>query len=134
MTTYAFTAPTAVLIYPPNSTGMSSAAILPASETSMATYAGFSVPNNGAVVIHVVQGGTSASTIQFIVNKATLLGASLSSISTWSQALGVAANTHWLFGPFGPSVFNDTNGLLQATLTSVANISVGCYILQGAAT
>ncbi len=133
MTTYAFTAPTAYLAYPPNATGMSSAAILPASETSMTTYAGFSVPNNGAVLIHVVQGATTASNLQFIVNKATLLGSSLSSISTWTQALGTSAGTHWIFGPFGPSVFNDSNGLLQATLSSVVSISVGVYILQGAA-
>lgn len=141
MSLYNFSAPTTVCIYAPGATGFPGAAVLPTSEQSAASWPtgsaytsiSFNVPNAGNVILHVVQGGTTASTIYFWPMGASLLGYSLQATNEWAQALGTVTGSDWLFGPFSPKVFNDSNGLLNASLSSVTNISVGVYLLPGAA-
>lgn len=129
MTTLALAAPTTAISLGPAS-GAITGVILPASETSLATFAGFSVPNNGAVLVHVVVGVSGAGNLAFICQK-TIFGGSIP--STVFQ-IALVASTSYLFGPFSPSNFNDANGLLQATISVVTGNSVGVYQLPGALT
>jgi hypothetical protein len=127
MTTLALAAPTTALSGPPGGGGIAGI-VLPASEAgSLATFAGFSVPNNGAVLVRVCIGAAGTGTIAFIEQK-TIEGAVIAA-TVFSQV--VANSTAYIFGPFRPSEFNDANGLLQATITVVTGNTVGVYILPG---
>jgi hypothetical protein len=74
---------------------------------------------------------TTGGTIQFVEQR-SILGATLP-VTQFQQTL--AAGTY-IFGPFGPSVFNDPNNLLQmlGTFFGGASNNIGAYILPGFAT
>lgn len=98
--------------------------ILPAAEaTSLATFTGFSFPNNGAVILRVVTGGSGACTLSF--NLTRLVEGELPAVDTYAQASSVSA----LFGPFSPADYNDINGLVQCAVSVVTGNSVGVYQL-----
>lgn len=127
MTTLALSAPTTSLSGPPGGGGIAGI-VLPAAEAGvLTTFAGFSVPNNGAVLVRVCVGSAGTGTLSFICQK-TIEGA-LIATTVFSQV--VANSTSYIFGPFRPSEFNDVNGLLQATISVVTANTVGVYILPG---
>jgi len=97
---------------------------LPAAETSIAANAGFSFPNNGAVILRVVT-GTVVGTLTFLLQKTTEGQTPAGFVVSGS----LVASTGYLWGPFSPSDFNDVNGLFQATWTGFTGGSVGVYVL-----
>lgn len=126
VTLLALAAPTTAITGPPGGGGITGI-VLPAAETSLGTNTGFTVPNNGAVLVRVVVGAAGTGTIQFVCQK-TIEGVSLQ-LTAFQQTL--ANSTVYIFGPFRPSEFNDVNGLLNANLSVVTGNSVGAYILPG---
>lgn len=123
MAVLALAAPTAPLGASPGA-GTIAGLVLPAAEANaLATFTGFSVPNNGSVLVRVTIGVAGAGNISFLEQKA-IEGATLPS-ATFQQA--VANSTAYIFGPFRPSEFNDVNGLLQVTLSVVTGNFVGVY-------
>ena len=126
MTLLALSAPATSITGPPGGGGITGIT-LPAAETSLGSNTGFTVPNNGAVLVRVVIGSAGAGTIQFICQK-TIEGVSLP-LTAFQQSL--SNSTVYIFGPFRPSEFNDVNGLLNANLSVVTGNSVGAYILPG---
>jgi len=127
MASIALTAPTTAIALGPAG-GTITGVVLPTQETnSLATYTGFSVPNNGAVLIRVTIGAAGAGNLAFICQQ-KLFGALL---ATTTFQTAVANSTSYILGPFSPSSFNDANGLLQATLSVVTGNYVGVYQLPG---
>lgn len=126
MSLLALSAPVNSISGPPGGGGITGVT-LPASETALTGNTGFTVPNNGAVLVRVVIGASGAGTIQFVCQK-TVEGV-LMPLTAFQQSL--ANSTVYIFGPFRPSEFNDANGLLNANLSVVTGNSVGAYILPG---
>ena len=126
MTLLALAAPVTAIAGPPGGGGITGV-VLPAAETAIGANTGFTVPNNGAVLVRVVVGSAGAGNIQFICQK--LIEGVLMPVTAFQQAL--ANSTVYLFGPFRPSEFNDVNGLLNANLSVVTGNSAGAYILPG---
>jgi len=116
MTTLALTAPATTF------GGVSGLAIA-ASGTSLATFAGFSVPNNGAVMLIVWVGASGAGNLQFLTQRG----------QTQPAAIAVANSTNYIFGPFDPALYSDGGGLLQATISVVTGNSVAAYALASTA-
>lgn len=110
------------------STSFTSPTQLPASETSIAAGGGVTFPNNGAVLLRVVIGAAGTGTISFLFERG-VLGALIGTALYTSSAL--ANNGIYLFGPFQPSVFNDTNGLVNFTMSVYTGNSAGAYFLPG---
>jgi hypothetical protein len=128
MTTLALAAPATFVSGPPSG-GAIVGIILPAVEgTSMAANAGFSVPNNGSILVRVTVGAAGAGNLNFIVQK-TIGGGSMATTTDFQQVL--VNSTVYIFGPFPPSIFNDVNGLLQATMSVPTGNFVGAYNLPG---
>jgi hypothetical protein len=126
MTVLALANPATSIAGPPGGGGIVGIA-LPAAETAMAANTGFTVPNNGAIIVRVVIGAAGTGTIQFICQK-TIEGVLLP-ITAFQQVL--SNSTIYFFGPFRPSEFNDVNGLLNANMSVPTGNSVGAYILPG---
>jgi hypothetical protein len=98
--------------------------ILPAAEpNSLATFTGFSFPNNGAVILRVVTGASGACTLSFSLQR--LVEGLTPALQTYAQANSVSA----LFGPFSPGDYNDINGLVQCAMSVVTGNTVGLYQL-----
>lgn len=101
---------------------------LPASETtSIAAGGGVTFPNNGAVLLRLVLGAITP-TISFLFERG-VLGQLIGQALTTSGAL--TSSGVYLFGPFQPSVYNDTNGLVNFTLSVYTGSSAGVYFLPG---
>lgn len=109
--------------------------LLSSSGTALSTGTGvqFNWANNGAQLL-AVNLTTSAGgfTAQFTIQR-TILGFSFSA-STVQNVIPSTAGVY-LFGPFGPSNFNDANGLCWFTQStaSAATVFVGVLNLPGAA-
>ena len=126
MALLALSAPSTAIAGPPGGGGITGL-ILPAAETALTGFTGFTVPNNGSVLVRVVIGAAGAGTIQFVCQK-SIEGVAMP-LTAFQQSL--ANSTVYLFGPFRPSEFNDVNNLLNANLSVVTGNSVGAYILPG---
>jgi hypothetical protein len=126
MTVLALANPVTSITGPPGGGGIVGI-VLPAAETAMAANTGFTVPNNGAIIVRVVIGAAGTGTIQFVCQK-TIEGVLLP-ITAFQQVL--SNSTVYIFGPFRPSEFNDANGLLNANMSVPTGNSVGAYILPG---
>jgi hypothetical protein len=129
MAPLALAAPVTAISGPPGG-GAIAGTVLPAAETSLATFTGFSVPNNGAVLVRVVVGAAGTGNLNFVIQR-QIAGASFVTATNFQQV--VANSTVYIYGPFPPSIFNDANGLLQATISVVTGNSVGVYQLPGSA-
>ena len=109
-------------------TSMGTPTVLPSSEpTSIAAGGGVTFPNNGAVVLRLVLGAITP-TISFLLERG-VLGQLVGTALFTSGAL--TSSGVYLFGPFQPSVFNDTNGLVNFTLSVYTGSSAGIYNLPG---
>lgn len=109
-------------------TSFTTPAQLPAAEaTSIATATSVTFPNNGAVILRLVLGAITP-TISFLLERG-VLGQLVGTALFTSAAL--TSGGIYLFGPFQPSVYNDTNGLVNFTLTSYTGSSAGIYNLPG---
>lgn len=97
--------------------------ILPAAETALTGFTGFTFPNNGAVILRIVIGASGAGNLVFIAQR------TIESFAATVTTIAVANSTSYLFGPFSPADFNDVNGLFNATLSVVTGNSVGVYQL-----
>ena len=101
---------------------------LPAAEaTSIAAGGGVTFPNNGAVVLRLVLGAITP-TISFLLERG-VLGQLVGTALFTSSAL--TSSGVYLFGPFQPSVYNDTNGLVNFTLSVYTGSTAGVYFLPG---
>jgi hypothetical protein len=120
MTTLALSAPVTAIAGGPNS-----GTVLPATETSMASNAGFSFPNNGATLVRIVIGSAGAGNVTFNFQR-TVEGQLPAAF-----VVALSNSTTYIFGPFPPSDFNDANGLVQALLSVPTGNSVGVYSLPG---
>lgn len=127
MTTLALAVPTTYIAGPPGAGAITGVTLAAQEANTLATYAGFSVPNNGSVLVRITVGAAGAGNVAFICQK-TVYGASVAATS-FLQAL--SNSTAYIFGPFSPSNFNDVNGLLQVTLSVVTGNYCGVYYLPG---
>lgn len=126
MTTLALAAPTTFLGSASGSTPgplLSTGLLLPTAETSMASNAGFSFPNNGQTVLRVVIGSAGTGNLTFVFQR-TIEGQAPA-----SMVISVANSTQYFFGPFSPADFNDGNGLFQGLLSVPTGNSVGVYLI-----
>ena len=119
------TAPTTAISGAPGSAGIAGLA-LPAAEAAAAV-ATTTIPNNGSVLVRIVNGGASPVTVTFGIQKKVLGNAITQAIFSESVANGTAK----IYGPFPPSVFNDVNGNLNITFSAEASVTVGAYQLPG---
>ena len=118
-------APTVSISGAPGSAGIAGL-VLPAAEATAAVST-TTVPNNGSVLVRIVNGGAAAITVSFVVQK-TILGEPVTqNMISESVANGVTK----IYGPFPPSVFNDVNGSLNITFSAVTSVTVGAYSLPG---
>jgi hypothetical protein len=98
--------------------------ILPAAEATVLTgFTGWSVPNNGTVMVRLVVGAAGAGNVTLAVQRISEGQASPGLV------IAVANSTTYLWGPFSQADFNDINGLLQFTISVVTGNSVGAYQL-----
>jgi len=112
-------------------TSFTSPTQLPASEpTSIAAGGGVTFPNNGAILLRLVLGAITP-TISFLFERG-VLGSLIGTPLFTSGAL--TSSGVYLFGPFQPSVYNDTNGLVNFTLSVYTGSTAGTYFLPGAVT
>lgn len=123
MTTLALGAPVTSI-----GSGIAAGTVLPTAETAMASNAGFSFINNGAVLLRVVIGASGAGNLSLVVQR-TVEGQVPAAV-----VLALSNSTSYIFGPFSVGDFNDGNGLFQGLLSVPTGNSVGVYILPGART
>lgn len=98
--------------------------ILPTSEPqSLATFTGFTFPNNGAVLLRLCVGASGAGNVTFFLQR------TVESFSATIANIAVANSTNYIWGPFSPGDFNDANGLFNADISVVTGNTVGVYIL-----
>ena len=119
------TPPASAISGAPGSAGIAGLA-LPAAEATAAV-ATTTVPNNGSVLVRIVNGGASPITVSFVVQK-TILGEPVTQ-NMFSES--VANGVTKIYGPFPPSVFNDVSGNLNITFSAEAGVTVGAYQLPG---
>lgn len=109
----------------PGTTGLA----LPASEaTSLATFTGLNFVNNGALVLRVCVGASGAGNLTIFFTR-TVDGSLPASL-----VVALANSTNYLLGPWGPSNYNDANGLIQMDMSVVTGNTAGLYFLPGART
>lgn len=100
---------------------------LPAAEgTSLATFTGLNFVNNGATLLRVVVGGAGAGNLTIFFTR-TVDGALPAAI-----VLALANSTTYLLGPWGPSNYNDANGLIQMDMSVVTGNTAGLYFQNSA--
>lgn len=102
--------------------------LVPAAETSLGANVGFSFPNNGAVLCHIVT-GTVIGTIAFVVQRTVESNQVPAFTPLGPGGVALAISSSYIFGPFSPADFNDPNGLFQCTWTGFTGGSVGVYQL-----
>ena len=102
---------------------MTTPLVLPAAEgTSLSGFTGWSVPNNGSVLVRLVVGSSGAGTVTLTVQR-LLEGQQAPGLTT-----AVSASTVYIWGPFSTVDFNDPNGLLQfAKSGTLTGDTVGVY-------
>lgn len=119
MTTLALSAPT-TSIASNNAIGT----VLPTSETALSSNAGFSFPNNGAVLLRVCIGSSGAGNLSLVVQRL------VEQEQPAAIVIALSNSTNYIFGPFSPGDFNDVNGLFQGLLSVQTGNSVGVYKLN----
>jgi hypothetical protein len=92
--------------------------------TTPATAAALSMTmaNDGLSLLHVKTGATTA-TLTFVPQRKMADG-STAGMSGTSLAKSLLANKNYVFGPFSPSVYNDSNGELNMTFSAITSIVV----------
>lgn len=85
--------------------------------------------NNGAMILLINNGAASAITVNTVVQKLTYGEAP----AVLGAASNLAAGKMFAFGPFQPSVFNDTNGNVQVNLSSITTVSAAVFQLASLA-
>lgn len=113
-----------------NATAFGSA---PAVALTTGTNVAFNFVNNGAMVV-VIYNTTAAggTTWNFLIQQ-TVLGVSFATTSITGTTPSTIGS--YVFGPFGPSKFNDVNNLCWVTQVgaSAATSYIGLFTLPGAA-
>lgn len=108
--------------------GPGGSVVLPAAEgTSLNTFTGFNFANNGGILVRLVVGasGVGSVTINFTRTVDGALPAPLT--------IAVANSTTYILGPWGPSNYNDANGLIQIDKSgTVTADTVGLYFQNSA--
>lgn len=86
---------------------------------------GDQVPNNGNVVLEIINGSGGAITVTVDdPGTPTPVGASAFNPDV---ATSIPAGQRRLFGPYPPWRFNDANGRLSLTYSGVTSLTVGVY-------
>lgn len=89
----------------------------PAAGTSLATFTGFTFPNDENTIVVVFVGAAGTGTIQFVP-----------AVGSAPAALTLANSTNYIFGPI-PSAYNNATGLVTANLSVVTGNSVSVFKL-----
>lgn len=107
--------------------GANAGTILPAAEAqSLATFTGFSFPNNGAVLVRLVIGASGAGNLTCNFQR-TVEGQLPAAF-----VVALANSNAYILGPFSRADFNDANGLCQFDISVVTGNTVGVYQLPAA--
>lgn len=134
MATLVLAAPTFAVSNIPASTGLS-ITLLPVTYSGQAltTVTLIQFPNNGAVLLHLVIGGSDAPVLNPLIETNAILGVSLTA-STAFQTTATSTGHQYLLGPFPPRIFNDANGLVNLAVTGTVSASsfAGLLTLPGA--
>jgi hypothetical protein len=105
----------------------------PAVALTTGTNVQFNFVNNGALVVVVYNSAASGGTSWDFIIQQQVLGVSFAA----STMAGTTPSTigAYVFGPFGPSKFNDSNGLCWLTQVgaSATTSFIGLFSLPGAA-
>lgn len=107
--------------------GPGASLILPAAEgTSLSTFTGVSFANNGALVLRLVVGASGVGVVTVLFTRG------IDGVTPTAATINVANSTTYLLGPWGPSNYNDANGLIQIDKSgTVTGDTAGLYILPG---
>ncbi|MBI3871416.1 MAG: hypothetical protein HY299_23025 [Verrucomicrobia bacterium] len=89
-------------------------------------------PNDGLTFLYVRNTSGSASTITFstAVSTANPTGLGPVTIASTDLTVSVAAGKSMLIGPFGPSRFNDTGGLITVTYSTASAFNNGVRVVR----
>jgi hypothetical protein len=87
-----------------------------------AALASMTMTNDGKTQLHIKTGATTANLT--LLTQAKLADGSAAGIAGTNPVIALAANKNYVFGPFSPGVYNDTNGELNMTFSAVTSIVV----------
>lgn len=105
--------------------GPGASLILPAAEaTSLNTFTGVSFPNNGAIVLRLVVGASGVGNVTVLFTRG------IDGVTPTATPISVANSTVYILGPWGPSNYNDANGIIQIDKSgTVTGDTAGLYFV-----
>lgn len=85
---------------------------------------GDAIPNSGAEVLHVKNGGGASITVTVTAQQTAQQVPGFGAMTKADAAVAVPAGEERFIGPFPKGAFNDSGGLAQITYSGVTSVTV----------